>query len=301
MAELNTRQPCNSSFISNLLGIFSRSDPGTSSAILPSSRLAELREKAAQCFNGQGDLLDSIGSLFCICLYCATIAKFDDDEELIHCVLLLETVSSECLSLFQSDVSDISLTNGGNVFLSNPDTALLHQVTVSNNSSDLNAIFLDGLVLAKEIIRDTTRQVRTSHDKMQQSSKEPKDCLQAHSIYFLCCFGLAHISIVLKGTNNLTAIPGMMESIILMSLCTFSKVEEKSNATVTITTAPTPAPEPLSPLLRSNKKVEIVLPAARLERCFKLATALGSAAATHCFDMRALQEVNIERNKIQLN
>ena len=43
------------------------------------------------------------------------------------------------------------------------------------------------------------------------------DCWQAHSIYFMCSFGLCHVSGVLKSTNNLNIVPGQMEALVLIA------------------------------------------------------------------------------------
>lgn len=280
MSEVATRQPCDSFFISNLLGTFLRSEPDTNPTVLPSSRLAELRERAAQCFVGQANLLDSIGSLFCISLYCAITAKFDDENELIYCTLLLQTVAVECLSLFQSDVSDISFTNGGTVQILNPDETLLTSKTNGTITPKLNDVFRDALALAKDLIRDLTRQVRDSHDKLNQNSKEPKDCLVAHSIYFMCCFGITHIAIVLKSSSNFNAAPGMIESLLVISLSNFRRDESK-------------VVHPAVETKKFQNKNDTVVVEVRLERCLTQAAALGFVAVSHCFDERVLQEVDL--------
>lgn len=275
MAEVLAGQPCDSFYIANLLSAFLRSDPDTNSTVLSSSRLGELRDKASQCFAGQADLLDSIGSLFCICLYCAMTAKFEDESELTSCTLLLQTVAVECLSLFQSDISDISLTNGGTVQLLNPDETLLPRA--GTVIPKLNEVFRDGLLLAKDLIRDLSRQVRTAHDKVNQSNKEPKDCLLAHSLYFMCCFGLTHIGVVLKATNNLNSVPGMMESLLVISLSSFSKGESK--AVLPVETK------------KTLNKSDVIAVEVRLDRCLAQSSALGIVAVIHCFDERVLLEV----------
>ena len=46
------------------------------------------------------------------------------------------------------------------------------------------------------------------------------DCWQAHSIYYMCGVGIAHLSHVMKEQNALNVVPGQMEALILMSSLT---------------------------------------------------------------------------------
>ena len=226
MAEVDFGSDHTSSFfIADLVKTLSKLESATQLVSISSHQLRELQLNACAKFSGQSNLIESIGSLFCICIHCALRAKFNNSEDLVSCTLLLECIASECLAVIRTDLSDIIYSNGGCIHIANPQTVLSSEITRSQIKRDMNILFVRAFCLAKEILTNIAQLLLPSSDKLQQTSKDLKDCVSVHTIYFMCCFGLSHIGISLEGSKGISSVPGLCEILIVTSLCSFSPGE----------------------------------------------------------------------------
>ena len=274
MAEVDLGcELCDSIFIADLVATLSRLECATRPVYISAHQVKELQLKASEISCGQSNLIDSIGSLFCICLYCVQPATFGTIEEAVSCAVLLESIASECLAVIRTNLSDIIHSNGGSIHIANPQTILSSEITRSLIKQDVSLLALDALSLAKEILADVAGLLLPSRNKLQQTNKTLKDCVSVHTVYFMCCFGLFHIGIASEGSWKVSSIPGLCEMLILMSLCSFSAGEVNSE---------TP----------SNKQQAVgAVPKIRFTECMTQARMLGIAAVNCCIDERVLQEV----------
>jgi len=85
----------------------------------------------------------------------------------------------------------------------------------------------DCMSICKDILRDLVRQVRSAREPPKKPSldasgvmkkeKIPIDGYQAHSIYIFSCLALGHVASVLADNKIINSVPGLMESIVLMT------------------------------------------------------------------------------------
>jgi len=123
--------------------------------------------------------------------------------------------------------------------------------------------------------------------------------------------GLAHLAGVLKSTNNLNAVPGSMESLMLMS-CLFPKKEEEfvvaasSSLSGNDRTLTTREERRKEKQLQSNDSSTVGMAAlktreaekSRYEPCLKISLKLGLAVIKYAFTPRALQELRLARQRL---
>ena len=256
--------------IAHILSNFARSIPSSKPLIIDHTLLAQLIDKATTVFIKQPDILDAIGCLYSICLYCATCPRFENDHLTISCAILLQTVASDCLNTMQTEVRLDSM-----VVMGNPVDILFSDEGLYDHSLKLREYLSDGFELSKEIIRDVTRHIRTAHDKGSMKKEYPKDAFSAHSIYFLCNFGLAHIAGMLKLNNNINSLPGLLDSLLLMSLTTVRKKIRQYDDMLKLSTSD-------SRFIQLNHFYDD----SRLEKCISLSAKLGREAILFGVDER---------------
>jgi hypothetical protein len=276
MAEVDLGcEQFDSIFIADLVATFSRLGCDTRPVYITARRLKELQLKASEISSGQLNLTDSIGSLFCICLYCEQPATFGTAKDAASCALLLECVASECLAAIRTNLSDTIHSNGGSIHIANPQTILSSEITRSLIKQDVSILALNALSLAKEILADIAQLLLPPRNKLQQTNKTLKDCVSVHTIYFMCCFGLFHIGMSSEGSWKVSSLPGLCEMFIVMSLSSFTAGEGGINAE-------TPS---------NNQQTIGTVGKIRLRECMTQVRLLGIAAVNICVDERVLQEV----------
>lgn len=172
MAEVDLGcEQCDSIFIADLVATFSRLGCARRPVSIAAHQVKELQQKASEISSGQSNLTDSVGSLYCICLYCEQPAAFATTGEAVSCVLLLECIASECLAVIRTNLSDIIHSNGGCIHIANPQTILSSEITRSLIKQDVSILSLDALSLAKEILADIAQLLLPSRNKLQQTNK----------------------------------------------------------------------------------------------------------------------------------
>ena len=279
--------------IAQLLGSFLRAPPYKAPQQLEIWQVDQLLHMAQAVFTGQAGLLDSIGSLYCICFYCGTSPKFEDDRVLCACSLLLQTVATECLYVIQLGIRDGIAKDA--VHIVHPVHAFLKENIRTLPKVELYEVLLDAYDLARDIVRDIKDQIRCSHEPGMQKKDDYKDGFYAHSMYLMCSFGLAHIGLTLKMSNNYNAIPGMTESLLLISLsaCTpdppvvTEELTSNSSALKGI---------PAKSLLKS--KADVFFEESRLPQCMTIAATLATAVLLFSLDERTIQEIRLVRTRL---
>ena len=280
--------------IAQLLGSFLRAPPYKAPQQLETWQVDQLLTMAQAVFSGQAGLLDSIGSLYCLCFYCGTSPKFEDDRILSACSLLLQTVATECLYVIQLGIRDGIAKDA--VHIVHPVHAFLKENIRTLPKVDLYEVLLDAYDLARDIVRDIKDQIRSAHEPGMQKKDDYKDGFYAHSMYLMCSFGLAHIGLTLKMSNNYNAIPGMTEALLLISLSactpdppvvTEELVSPSKNALNRI-----PAKSPM------KSKANVFYEESRLPQCMTTAAALATAVVLFSLDERTIQEVRLVRTRL---
>ena len=298
--------------IAQLLGSFLRAKPHDTPVHLAGWQVEQLLAMAQTPFTGQPSLLDAVGSLYCLCFYCGTAPLFEDDKLLVASTLLLQTVAAECLYVLQLGVRDGAVRDS--VRAVHPSEALLRHNLRTLPSTALYDVLYDAFDLARAIVRDIKDQIRTAHEPTMQKKDDYKDGFYAHSIYLMCCFGLAHVAATLKANNHLGAVPGMSETLLLMTLSAY--VEDLPAEPTDLTAASqSDASTPYNPLLprpggsvaaaaksqkskKGGKFVPVFVEDTRLGRCMETAARLGTALVLYSFDERTLQEVKLVRTRM---
>ena len=277
--------------IAQLLGSFLRSPPYKAPQQLEVWQVDQLLNMAQAVFTGQAGLLDSIGSLYCICFYCGTSPKFEDDRVLSACSLLLQTVATECLYVIQLGIRDGIAKDA--VHIAHPVRAFLKENIRTLPKVELYEVLLDAYDLARDIVRDIKDQIRCSHEPGMQKKDDYKDGFYAHSMYLMCSFGLAHIGLTLKMSNNYNAIPGMTEALLLISLSACAPdppvVIEELTSKSALNQIPTKT-------LKS--KANVFVEESRLPQCMTTAAALATAVVLFSLDERTIQEIRLVRTRL---
>lgn len=202
----------NCNIIAEILGMFLKSNPQVSAVQIPDFRIKQLT-RCSRTLNGktgiiEGDVLEAIGSFYSLCMYYGVTTEFGSKDIFLQSLSLLETILGECI---------IALQLVGEVYLTHPDDKMLNfSMTVDKIKQSQLTTFTVCNELLKDIIRDTVRQVRICREKgnSRTKSKQPTDCLLAHSIFVMCSYGLAHMAAVLHHQGRMKEAPGLYEALL---------------------------------------------------------------------------------------
>ncbi len=210
----NRKVQLDGTLICSLLGCYLRGDPANSAYTMPAFRVKQLVERI-QCTSGDNgmfhgsidaNVMEVVGCLYLLCMYLAVTPNLDVETAFL-CARGVHMALGESLQIMHEDKKQR--------------LDFLHPYTLFNkdHASGVYDAFKASLHSAKDIMRELTKQIRICREsKTAAETKFDKlDCWQAHSIYFMCAFGLCHFSGVLKSTNNLNMIPGQMESLLLIA------------------------------------------------------------------------------------
>jgi len=291
-----------------MLGGYLKSNPETAAFELAPFRVLQCVTKVCDSrgiFSGKGqkdydcNMMESIGCLFVLCMYLATIPTIDSSEALFESAAVVYTALSDSLVMLltaehsESAGSGHGDTRAGSLHES---IELMHPKNLLPpfyvNRSPILA-FRDSLKTARNILREVARCIRESREppnvKKQQKArtKAPTECWQPHSIYFMCCFAACHLSGVLKDLGNLAAVPGTMESVVLAASLVFKKKKEAHHPA-----EQGPPDKPTNAYLKVHKEEE----ESRFELCLELAFKMGQCMVNYTFDERVMQELRIARS-----
>lgn len=210
----NRKVQLDGTLICSLLGCYLRGDPANSAYVMPSFRVKQLVERI-QCTHGDNgmfhgpidpNMMEVVGCLYILCMYLAITPNLDA-ETAFDCARCVHMALGESLQIMHEDKKQR--------------LHFLHPYSLFNkdNAYGVYDAFKASLHSAKDIVRELTKQIRICREsKTAEDTKFDKlDCWQAHSIYFMCAFGLCHFSGVLKSTNNMNMIPGQIESLVLIA------------------------------------------------------------------------------------
>jgi len=133
-------------------------------------------------------------------------------------------------------------------------------------------IFQNALEICRVVLRDTASLARDlkQQRRLRDETGIPKnpDCIKPTTIYFMICFSLCHIAMVLHSQSRLSIVPGMIESLLTIIL---SK----------------PSGRPVEVDSQDNTSSISLAPQCLISKAQELAI-----FAAHCaFTSRALQEV----------
>ena len=289
-----------------MLGGYLKSNPETAAFELAPFRVLQCVTKVCDSrgiFVGHGqkdydcNMMESIGCLYVLCMYLATVPTIDSSEALFESTAVVFTALSDSLvMLLTTEHSESAGSGHGDTHTSSFQESfeLMHPKNLLppfyvNRSPILS--FRDSLKTARSILREVARCIRESREppnvKKQQKArtKAPTECWQPHSIYFMCCFAACHLSGVLKDLGNLAAVPGTMESVILAASLVFKRKEAHYPA------GQGPPDKPTNAYLKVHKEEE-----SRFELCLELAFKMGQSMVNYTFDERVMQELRIARS-----
>ena len=213
--------------ISDILGSFITAAPDENPFYLPNFRLCDLCTRMITPQLKDADVLQSLGCLYSLCMYYASTPKINiDNRNEMNCVLLIQLLASESLSILQED-DKIILKHPGDLY---------------DEYTSLNLPLFDTFEstydIAKDIARDLIKQVRNSTKPVDERTKHskkvqvPLDCLQPHSIYLLCSLAMAHVCALLINIDKVHECPGLLEQVFLNLIAMPKIVEEEDTQTM---------------------------------------------------------------------
>lgn len=212
---VDPKTPLDGGCISNILAGFLRCEPSSRIYVLPTFRLKQLcsRLKAINSCTGDSNRIESLGCVLAIAMHYSFVPNYDDTV-LMECITLLETVMSECILTMNCTYKKMELVHPCE-YLKN------------KNSPSLFTSLTECMSICKDILRDLIRQVRSAREPSKKPSldasgavkkeKIPLDGYQAHSMYVFSCLALGHVASVLADNKMINSVPGLMESIVLMT------------------------------------------------------------------------------------
>lgn len=265
----NRKVKLDGTLICSLLGAFLRADPENSAYIMPCFRVKQLVDRVGCCHGDDGmfhgpinpNVMEVTGCLFILCFHLASNPNLDG-ETVFLAARCIHMALGESLQVMHEDPKQR--------------LDIVHPYTLFNkdNAFGVRETFKSALHSAKDITRDTIKQIRQCREtKTTEGTKFDKlDCWQAHSIYFMCSFGLCHVSGVLKSTNNLNIIPGQMEALVLIA--SLVPKPHKSSSDVV-------------KLFKEESTRFYVL--------FEWTVAMARAMVHYCYDSRTLQEIKVHK------
>ncbi|RYH23995.1 hypothetical protein EON65_17225 [archaeon] len=184
---------------------------------LPTFRITEL---LVQCTSfdpkkfGEFTTVDSILSLYILCLYFG-LSPHIPSPACLACFNSFMVWISECL------IVDDEL--GSKLFVMRNIEDVFHRDDSIDTKYKLDA-FHDALGISRQFLRETyalsrdLKQYRSIADETM-IPKNP-DCVRPSTIYFMLSFALCHIISVLHAQENLSMVPGLVETLVLMLVTT---------------------------------------------------------------------------------
>ena len=221
----NRKVPLDANIMGALLGSYLRNDPESHPYIMPHFRLQQLvnfimpsgnQFQRNKIFHGtmmQANIVEHISVLYSLSMYMLVTPNINSEAGTVFNVAkILQATMSECLIVMHSDPKQ-------QLELHHPYT--LFQRSGSDQGGTIIETFRQALHVCKDIIRDIVKQLRTARDpagaNAASSFREKYDCWYAHSLYYMCSMGLCHFGVIAASTMNLNAVPGTMESMLLIA------------------------------------------------------------------------------------
>jgi hypothetical protein len=201
--------------IANILASFLRCEPASRIYSLPTFRLKQLcaRLKAVNSCTGDPNRIESLGCVLSISMHYAFAPQFDDTA-LMECITLLQTIMSESILTMHCTYNKMELLHP-------------YEFLKDQSSTNLFTSLTECMSICKDILRDLVKQVRSAREPPRKPSvdasgvmkreKIPIDGYQAHSLYIFSCLALGHVTSVLADKKIINSVPGLMESIALMT------------------------------------------------------------------------------------
>ena len=203
--------------ISDILSSYIVASPDEDPFFLPGFRITHLCDRASAFFRKDGDLMEAVGSIYCLCFCFASTPKIELSDPIEkRAILLLQAVACECLAVLQEDTK-LEFKHPLDVY------GLL-----SSENLDMYGTFEECYEIAKNITREIMDQVKGARDKQDPRTKHSKknarnvqtDCYKPHTIYFMCCLSLAHVCGILVHKDVVFKCPGIMELMLLSMIIT---------------------------------------------------------------------------------
>lgn len=310
----NRKVPMDANIIGALLGSFLRCDPENHAYMMPHFRLQQMVDfmmpsgtqfQRNKIFHGtmlQANLVENISILYSLCMYLLVTPNINaEGGTIFNAVKVVQATMSECLIVMHNDPKQQLL--------------LHHPYTLFASSSGGDGDGGGGTIIesfrqanhvCKDIIRDMVKQLRTARDPNGVNPgggfREKYDCWQAHSMYYMCGMGLLHFGLVAASTSNLNAVPGMMESMLLIA-CLNPKpyatesapqkgVKKLSSTSHNALSLTTDKPK-LDPPIKFSKDEST-----RFYLCFEFLLKCGKLAVQKAFNGSALQEQRMSKRII---
>ena len=215
----NKDVPLDNNIIADILGKFMQWNPWGNAFTLAEFRLEALYARACGFRLGPrvvtADVLESLGSLFALAMFHAMISS--TSKTCPRYISLLQMVMSECL---------IVMDKSAPLTLMHPGNKVLYWKNILSGKYFMVDVLDETIELSKAIVRDVSRQVRTGRERGVGSDQikgkkrnYAADCMQPHSVYFLCMFGITHISLVSLSECTLQYFPGLVESALISLVC----------------------------------------------------------------------------------
>ena len=206
----NKSMPLDCNLIGDILASFLRADPAEDPFFLPTFRIETCCDRVSGKIIMDGNLLEGVGALYCLCMYFASVPKINvANRAELKALLIMEACMGECLALLQESDK----------------LAIAHPMTQYDKFTDTvqkYETFEHCYDVAKEIIREILKPVRSAGDKLDERTKHSrknargvKDCFQLHSIYYMCVLGLSHACGVFIHYDIVYKCPGLVESLLL--------------------------------------------------------------------------------------
>ena len=261
----NSNIKLESGLIADMLGYFLRCEPQIAEVILPVFRLDDLCELVMQPKRDDGDLMESIGSLYILCLYMACTSDLNNIpfKVLSKVIYTIESCFSESVTyMAENDL----------IYLTSPYSKVIHLRKVFQDVQGLKFLnFSKSLELAKEILRDMIKLVRNCREKVDIRTFKTKkkfisDCFQPHTIYFICIIALSHIFELNTDEEEaeILNLPGIVECILLAFV-----IEENMSYKTDLTSTTTTTNSNSIYSLKSDDKEKL-----RIDRCLLFSTEL---------------------------
>jgi len=307
----NRKVPLDANVTGALLGSFLRCDPENHAYVMPHFRLQQMVDfmmpsgtqfQRNKIFHGtmlQANIVETIAILYSLCMYLLVTPNINaEGGTIFNAVKIVQAVMSECLIVMHNDSKQ-------QLLLLHPYTLFPDSTGADHSGGTLIESFRQANHVCKDIIRDIVKQLRTARDPNAVNPgggfREKYDCWQAHSMYYMCSMGLLHFGVVAASTNNLNAVPGMMESMLLIaslnpkpySIEAAPTVARSKKSIMPSNAVAAPDAQKLDPPVRFSKDEST-----RFYLCFEFLLKCAKLAVQRSFDGPALQELRMAKRLI---
>lgn len=220
--------PLDNNVLSTMISSFIKCDPKEEPFVLPSFRISQLILKISTPISRDSEMCEALASYYCLCLHYSITPYLEDELISLSSTAIQFVLVESFIVLCKFGLNKIRLVHPKILFG-------VHEIKIE--STVMRNELVKGYDLMKEMSREVLRHLRVYRPNpgkgKEKVEKPPFDCFKAHSLLLVSSVALCHMACLLKISDNLNAVVGIQESLLLMAslILTDKEIAEQKTTT----------------------------------------------------------------------